>query len=207
MTSLAEQLAPRVDGIGFGVATMLDYQRTPLRSEEVRASAGMLAARKQEFWLGRSAAHRALANLGVQDGAILRSGRRPVFPGGLSGSLSHSAGVAVAIVAKNTRARGLGIDLELKPLPTRAARLVLRPDEMWCVEAGHCSCAQAFSAKEAGFKALEPLLECGTALLRQLSIEPASDGFRVRHASWPQLHAAVSVCDIAGGILAWAIVG
>jgi enterobactin synthetase component D len=192
-----------IDGTGFGVATWQDCVQTPLQPAEERATLGMLPGRRHEFWMGRSAARRALRELGACDGPILTSGRRPVFPSGVTGSLSHSAGVAVAIVAPSAAARGLGIDLELRSLPADAERLVLGPEEAAGVAAGRYSCAEAFSAKEAAFKALEPLLDCGAATLRQMRIERIEAGLKVWLVRWPHLPAVVSIRHLSRGILAW----
>ena len=203
MNSGAAALTPLVDGIAFGSASEADFEPRTLHPEEERMGEQMLPARRRDFRLGRSAGHRALAALGAQDGPILMDGRRPKFPSGWTGSLSHSAGVAVAIVAPTARARSVGIDLELRALPARAARLVLRPEELHCVAEGRCSCTEAFSAKEAAFKALSPLLGQDVEALRQLQLEPAAGGFVVRQAQRPDVQAFVSVRPLLGGVLAW----
>jgi 4'-phosphopantetheinyl transferase EntD len=197
---------PLIDGSGFGIATWQDCAQIPLYPAEERATLGMLPGRRREFWMGRSAARRALRELGAGDGPILTDGRRPVFPCGVTGSLSHSAGVAVAIVAPSARVRGLGIDLELRRLPAHAERLILGPEDAADVAAGRYSCAEAFSAKEAAFKALEPLLDCGAATLRQMRIERIAPGFEVWLVRWPHLHAVVSIRHLPRGILAWAAI-
>ena len=200
---LAFGALPLIDGTGFGVATSQDCAQIPLHPAEERVALGMLPGRRREFWMGRSAARRALSRLGRGDGPILTDGRRPVFPSGVTGSLSHSAGVAVAIVAPSARARGLGIDLELRRLPADASRLVLGPEDEAGVAAGRYSCAEAFSAKEAAFKALEPLLDCGAATLRQMRIERIESGLKIWLVRWPHLHAVVSIRHLPCGILAW----
>ena len=192
-----------IDGTEFGIATSQDCVQIPLHPAEERATLGMLPGRRREFWMGRSACRRALRELGAGDGPVLTNGRRPVFPAGVTGSLSHSAGVAVAIVAPSDQVRGLGIDLELERLPAEASRLVLAPGEAAGVAAGRYSCAEAFSAKEAAFKALEPLLDCGATTLRQMRLERIEVGFKVWLVRWPHLHAVVSIRHLSRGILAW----
>jgi enterobactin synthetase component D len=197
---------PLIDGTGFGIATREDCVQIPLHPAEERATLGMLPGRRREFWMGRSAARRALRELGAGDGPILRDGRRPIFPSGVTGSISHSAGVAVAIVASVGPVRGLGIDLELRRLPGAAGRLVLGAEDAGHVAAGRYSCAEAFSAKEAAFKALEPLLDCGAAALRQMRIERIEAGLKVWLVRWPHLPAVVSIRHLSRGILAWTAV-
>jgi enterobactin synthetase component D len=198
---------PLMDGTGFGIATREDCVQIALHPAEEQRTLGMLPGRRREFWMGRSAARRALRELGTGDGPILTDGRRPVFPSGVTGSLSHSAGIAVAIVAPSDRMRGLGIDLELRRLPAGAGRLVLAPEEAAGVAAGRYSCAEAFSAKEAAFKALEPLLHCGATTLRQMRIERVEAGFKVWLVRWPHLPAVVSIRHLSCGILAWTAIG
>lgn len=204
--AIAEALGALAGMAAVGVATLGDCAMTPLHPAEERAAADMLPRRRREFCLGRSAAHRALAALGLELGPVLMHKRRPLFPGGARGSLSHSADVAVAIVTRAMHVRALGVDLELQPPPEEAARLVLTPEETAAVRAGRYSCAEAFSAKEAAFKALEPLLDCGVTTLRQLRLERVEHGFRVWFARAPELAAVVSVRHLSPGILAWTVI-
>jgi 4'-phosphopantetheinyl transferase EntD len=198
-----QALRPLMGDVGFGTATVADYEQLPLHPDEARSTDGMLPKRRRDFWMGRSAARRALADLGGADGPVVVNQRRPIFPAGLTGSLSHSAGVAVAIVAPTARFRSLGIDLELHPLPARAAALVLSPEDLHWVTEGRCSCTDAFSAKEAAYKALDPLLDGGAPPLRQILLDLVEGGFKVRLAKWPQLQAFVSIRHLTTGTLAW----
>jgi phosphopantetheinyl transferase (holo-ACP synthase) len=97
----------------------------------------------------------------------------------------------------------LGIDLELRPLPASAAALVLGAGEIHWLGEGMCTCAEAFSAKEAAFKALDPLLDGGAPPLRQIQLVPTIGGFEVRLSAHPQVHWFVSIHHLAGAILAW----
>jgi enterobactin synthetase component D len=196
-------LRPRLPGIGFGIATAADYQQLPLYPEEAQHAQNMWARRRCDFWMGRSAARRALADLGVAAEAVRADKRWPTFPPGTVGSVSHSGEIAVSIVGSAERFRSLGIDLELHPLPATAASLVLGPREIHWVSEGVCTCAEAFSAKEAAFKALDPLLEGGAPPLRQIELVPALGGFEVRLPAHPQLHGFVSIQPLRGGLLAW----
>jgi len=198
-----QALKPILGSVGFGAATIADYEQLPLHPQEAQFTQDMLPGRLRDFWMGRSAARRALAHLGVADGPVVVKQRRPIFPAGLTGSLSHSAGVAVAIVAPLTRFRSLGIDLELDPLPAKAASLVMGTAELRWIAEGKLSCAEAFSAKEAAFKALAPLLEGDAPPLRKLLIAPVPGGFEVRLPQRPQVQAFVSIHRLPAGLLAW----
>jgi 4'-phosphopantetheinyl transferase EntD len=121
-----------------------------------------VATRRQEFVLGRAAAHDALGAIGLDDGPILSGPHRePIWPRGVVGSISHSAGIAVALVAPSTRSEGIGIDIErLRHAPELEGQ-VPRPEE-WTWLRGTTERDRAtavfalFSAKEAVFKAFFP---------------------------------------------------
>lgn len=154
-------------GLGLGMATVREPGPRPAGPAEAAAAASMPARRRLEFLAGRRAARRALRAVGLDCGEILRSGRLPVFPPGRAASISHSAGIAVAVARAAGPGLPLGCDLELRPLPRAAARLVLREDEEELLddrdEPFHAgsrptgagwTVTELFSAKEAAWKAL-----------------------------------------------------
>ncbi|GAB2324856.1 hypothetical protein STREPTOSP366_00730 [Streptomyces variabilis] len=126
--------------------------------------------------------------MGLDCGEIPRSGRLPVFPPGRTASISHSTGIAVAVAGAPGRDLPLGCDLELRPLPREAARLVLREDEESLLadaelppgaDAGW-SVTELFSAKESAWKALTVMTGEGREgpadSLRGLRVSPREDG-------------------------------
>ncbi|AIG02347.1 putative phosphopantetheinyl transferase [Pseudomonas fluorescens] len=127
-----------------------------------------VAKRQAEFLAGRLCARSALKQLaGLDFIPAIGEDRAPVWPGHISGSITHSTGHAAAIVGHKAQWRGLGMDLEnLLPLE-RAERLageILTPDEMQRMGAGSREqIAQwvtlTFSAKESLFKALYPIVQ------------------------------------------------
>ncbi|MFE0794926.1 enterobactin synthetase [Streptomyces mutabilis] len=154
-------------GLGLGIATVREPGPRPAGPAEAAAAASMPARRRLEFLAGRRAARRALRAVGLDCGEIPRSGRLPVFPPGRTASISHSAGIAVAVARAAGPDLPLGCDLELRPLPRAAARLVLREDEEELLDdrdepfrAGSrptgagWTVTELFSAKEAAWKAL-----------------------------------------------------
>lgn len=180
-------VAVSVVGIGAGPPALLP--------EEMAAVAGAVPARVAEFAAGRLAARRAMAALGHPPGPIpAGADRAPLWPVGLSGSISHAAGVAVAAV----RVGGpLGLDLEedaalepdLWPLICDPGELAALPE----TDRGRAA-RLVFSAKEAIYKAQYPLtgrligfeavavtLEDGgfVARLRQ-EVGPLPQGYRMR---------------------------
>ncbi|AOE84341.1 4'-phosphopantetheinyl transferase [Pseudomonas sp. TCU-HL1] len=127
-----------------------------------------VAKRQTEFLAGRLCARTALLALtGRPDVPALGEDRAPVWPEGITGSISHNHGLATALVASRTQWRGLGLDLE-EPLATdRALRLaeeILTPAELNRLD-GLAPEQQAeritltFSLKESLFKALYPLAQ------------------------------------------------
>ncbi len=136
--------------------------------------AGARPARRAEVYAGRDAARAALASLGVAAGAIgRRPDRSPDWPAGVIGSLTHTRGLAAAMVACSTRRHphprpvpssdpsrpGLGIDAEVdRPLPPGVAERVMQPPERAALGAeAEVDGVVVFSAKESVFKALNPL--------------------------------------------------
>ncbi|GGL80149.1 hypothetical protein GCM10010129_24720 [Streptomyces fumigatiscleroticus] len=188
-------------GLGLGIALASDPQAAPAGPAEEAAAAAMPPHRRREFLAGRLAARRALRAVGLDCGEIPRAGRLPLFPPGRAASISHSAGVAVAVARapdRDTHAP-LGCDLELRPLPAGTARLVLREDEeellsdAWPV-------TSLFSAKEAAWKALHRSHEVVAGSLRDLRAEPYGDGLRIATRSAPELAVHVRVAPVGPGV-------
>ncbi|KES06223.1 hypothetical protein BU52_15940 [Streptomyces toyocaensis] len=141
----------------------LDESRVPvsLHPEERRLADALRPARRPDFVAGRAAAALALRALGV-GGPVLRNGRRPVFPAGVRGSISHCVGhVGVSFVSVHPRVIATGTDLERTDrLGRDAARLVCTPHEHeWVRQARRpeSRLSVVFSAKEAVYKALSAL--------------------------------------------------
>ncbi|WP_245727107.1 enterobactin synthetase [Streptomyces longwoodensis] len=184
-----ERLRPRLAaaGIGLGLAHVGEPGLAPAGPAEASAAATMPPRRRREFLAGREAARRALRAVGVDCGEIPREGRLPVFAPGRAASLSHSAGIAVAVARAPGGHAPLGCDLELRPLPCDAARLVLGPDEEpllgTAAGAGTWSLTGLFSAKETAWKALHLAQgRAGTAsmrTLRDLRAEPCGDALHI----------------------------
>ncbi|MFM9368539.1 4'-phosphopantetheinyl transferase [Streptomyces sp. Da 82-17] len=117
--------------------------------------------RRREFAAARRCAHRALAALGLPAAPLLPGpDGAPVWPPGVTGSITHCDGYRAAAVARTDAVARLGIDAEPNaPLPrsvrhgitspTERAHLrrldAVRPDVHWD--------RLLFSAKEAFYKA------------------------------------------------------
>ena len=131
---------------------------------EDRAIRNAAPLRRDEFAAGRAAARGALATLAIAPVPIPRAAdRRPLWPNGIIGSISHTDGIAAAIVGHNQPTAGVGLDIEgdaplkkelLKYILTRseAAARKARP-----LVANSSRCKATFAAKEALFKAIYPI--------------------------------------------------
>jgi len=136
--------------------------------------------RRAEFAAGRSCARAALATLGVPAGPILPGpAGQPLWPAGVTGSITHCAGYQACAVARTTDVAAIGIDAEPDaPLPAGLIeRIATAPERAWISRhvatsapapppsaappppAPHAVCWDRllFSAKEAACKLWYPL--------------------------------------------------
>lgn len=142
-------------------------------------------ARRHAYRLGRAAAHAALRDLGRDGGPILRGpGRAPCWPAGVAGSISHAAGIGVALAAHREYTDGVGIDVEARRHAPELADQVPRPEERAWLDridpAGRADAELAlFSAKESIFKAFYPRV--GTLFgFEAASLQPSGQGYSAR---------------------------
>ncbi len=161
LRDLAQAMQP--DGVALAVA---DTQRSaaPIWPEEAPAMARAIPRRRREFAAGRQAARMAMATLGKAARAIPGGAdRAPVWPTGITGSISHDATSSIAIVARSSQYRALGIDVEPNaPLPDDLINEICVPSERtWLANLPaarrHLMARRIFCAKEAVFKAQFPL--------------------------------------------------
>jgi 4'-phosphopantetheinyl transferase EntD len=127
---------------------------TGLMPEEAAAITRAIPARQMEFAAGRRAARAAMITLDLPPVPVPPGpDRAPLWPAGLTGTISHGAGECFAIVARRSDLAGLGLDLEpASPLPEDLIDAVCTAQE----HARHKSPLAArliFCAKEATYKA------------------------------------------------------
>jgi 4'-phosphopantetheinyl transferase EntD len=145
--------------------TAADADPSWLDAAERAAVAKAVEQRQREFTAGRLLAKRLLGELGFPTRSLPADAhRRPVWPEGTLGSISHADGTVSAFVARSDALLAAGLDLErdetlereLWPeiaTPTELARILAEPDD----DARGRLALRYFSAKESVYKAQHPL--------------------------------------------------
>ncbi len=125
--------------------------------------------RKAEHLAGRIAAVHALREYGSKTVPGIGEQRRPLWPQGLFGSISHCENTALAVVSRHP----VGLDIEAIFSPQVAAELassiVTDEEKAWIAESGlpfEQALTLAFSAKESAFKATPALQQANTGFLQ-----------------------------------------
>jgi len=137
---------------------------TALMPAEAACVARAVPKRIGEFAAGRACARAALASLNIVDFALCAGpDREPLWPQGITGSITHCAGYCGVVVARASCAAALGVDAERRDAVQRRLwdRIASAPERAWLEElpasaAAHMA-ALIFSAKEAFFKCQFPL--------------------------------------------------
>ncbi|MFN5996346.1 MAG: 4'-phosphopantetheinyl transferase [Paracoccaceae bacterium] len=144
-------------GVAVAACDLTSADPGALWPDERDAVAGAVPHRLAEFAAGRQAARQALAALGHPESALpMGPDRAPLWPDGISGSIAHAAGMAVAVVRSGPP---LGVDLEEDaPLSPDLWPVILTPEEQRDLPPGETGrqVRQVFAAKEAIFKAQDP---------------------------------------------------
>ncbi|WP_230801723.1 4'-phosphopantetheinyl transferase family protein [Seohaeicola saemankumensis] len=164
MSIALEQSISGLFGAGVAVAVLpVTGAHPPLLPIEEVAMRRAVPSRRAEFTAGRAAARLALQRLGLPPAAIPSApDRSPVWPAGVTGSISHAAGLCVAVLLRDPAAT-LGLDIEeATPLDEDLWPLVLTPSELLSLDThppaqrGRIA-KRIFSIKEAAYKAQFPL--------------------------------------------------
>jgi 4'-phosphopantetheinyl transferase EntD len=152
---------------------------------------GSVPKRAAEFAAGRLCARRALAEFGIHDFAVrVGDNREPLWPPHLVGSITHTAGLCAAVVAREGALAAVGLDSEVVGqvpeeiwptvcLPEELAWLAALPDTVRAV-----GVTLLFAAKEAFYKCQYPLvrewLDFHDVMVEPLSWGAARGELRVR---------------------------
>lgn len=119
--------------------------------------------RQNDFLLGRKAASFALKSLNpkIENYVGMGSKGLPIWPDGITGSISHCEGLAIAAVASKKHMRSIGIDIELRssePMLSDIAHMILSPIER-DETLDPTSLLMKFSAKESVYKCIFPIIK------------------------------------------------
>ena len=129
-----------------------------LSSEEFSLTGGWAPHRLREFATGRQCARDALRVLEIVPGSLLPdTDGLPRWPVRAVGSISHSRGVAMAVVGAEAAVSLLGLDLEkTNRLSEAAIRKVVHPLEASWMAGNQVNASILFSLKEAFYKSQFP---------------------------------------------------
>lgn len=174
--------------VAVAVAAPDDWTGDLLAAEQACLSEQAVQTRRRDFTAGRVCARRAMAELGLPAVAVPSAANRaPVWPAGVVGAITHTAGYCAAAAAHATDVRSVGMDAEQhREINEGVRRLVLLPEE-------EESCARLpsdirwpivlFSAKETVYKVWHPVV--GTWLDfhdAHLDVDPDAGTFSARIA-------------------------
>ena len=158
--SLSELLANQ--SCHFRYATTSLHQLNNLTPEQLpEVNFGLSKKRNHEFLLGRLAIKDALGSLGNVPAWIERDPltKAPNWPKGIAGSLSHSSGLALAVVSDSPPILGLGVDIEKanRTIDPKIERHICTQDESEDLHSLHSEnfairLLLTFSAKESLYK-------------------------------------------------------
>lgn len=115
--------------------------------------------RKQDFLAGRLCAKRALSKLGIEvDVIAMDSNRAPLWPLGITGSITHTQTWALAAVSKSLQALGLDAEVLMsKERYEKLEKMIVNTDEKKLIHSNLTLFPTlVFSAKESLYKALYP---------------------------------------------------
>ena len=132
-------------------------QPAPLPAEAAGLSERSVDKRRREFAAGRAMARQAMVDLGFPaQPVVIGEKRAPVWPHGLTGSITHTQSCAMAGVARASEFGGIGLDVEEDtPLKPELWDAICSADEQSWMR-GQADPGQMgkliFSAKEAAYK-------------------------------------------------------
>jgi 4'-phosphopantetheinyl transferase EntD len=145
------------NGVAVAAERIASTSAAALWSDERPAIVGAVPARLEEFVAGRTAARRVLQSLGLAPQALpMAPDRAAIWPEGISGSIAHAAGCAIAVAR---RGAPLGVDIEDSAgIAPDLWSIICRPEELQRLppETRGTGVKRIFCAKEAVFKAQAP---------------------------------------------------
>jgi 4'-phosphopantetheinyl transferase EntD len=143
---------------------------------------GSVPKRAAEFAAGRLCARRALGEFGIHDFAVrVGDNREPLWPPRMIGSITHTTGLCVAVVAEQGDLAAVGLDSEVVgEVPEEIWPTVCIPDELaWLASLPGAmrtvGVTLLFAAKEAFYKCQYPLVREWLDF-HDVTVEPLSWG-------------------------------
>lgn len=155
MSGLLLPLLP--DGV-FGAEVFDTGQDVPLAPEDEALAQGASQTRRRDVALGRACARAALGQMGVT-GTVGRAPHgAPLWPPGVTGSITHTRGYAAAVVARDGRALGIDAEEAGRVEEKLWPRLFTDDERAWLAGQGDIAVMATvlFAAKEAAFKTTNP---------------------------------------------------
>lgn len=139
---------------------------TRLWPEEAALLGDVVPGRRWDWVMGRRCAYEAMQGLGREPLPVLKGdSREPLWPAGLVGAITHTAGYAAAAVALASDVRSVGIDAEPdEPLPRGVLdRVSLASERTWIADGLPVGVGNRdrllFTIKEAVYKTWFPLAQ------------------------------------------------
>ncbi len=163
----------------------------PVAQRERDLVANAVRERQADFITGRWCAHRALEAIGrAQDVIEVNRFGGPVWPPGVVGSISHDAGLCVAVAGASQGVAGIGVDLfsvSRASLMPALAPLILSATEYRLLEREPerpLYVQTLFCIKEAVIKAISPTVQAFIDP-RDIDVRLSQDGFEAQATSLP----------------------
>jgi len=154
-----------------------------LQPDEKPLTAGFMKERLQTFAAGRFCARHAMQLMGLPDAPILvGKDRAPVWPKGVAGSISHTQGLAGAMVSSLSHYPSIGLDIERRGVVHRNLWHLLfdelEQQQILRAEIPDDQATLYFSLKEAYYKMQYPLT--GMFLdFKDVRVEDGPNGMRI----------------------------
>jgi len=177
ITRLVPRAAAAIEIVG-------SYTAGALLPEEEIALGDVSDGRRQEFTLGRLCAQQAMQKLGLRPFPILPGlNREPLWPSGISGSITHCDGYTAAVVSRKTDICSIGIDAErIQDFGDAVLdRVALETERTWIKHADRQVPWRVvlFSAKESVFKAWFQIFRTGLGFEHaRIDFHPTRYAFR-----------------------------
>ena len=158
--------SPFHKNIGFSCQSNSTYDETKIFEQEWQLlSPKAVNKRKYQFFLGRLAAHKAMEQLNIKPSPVLKGNdNEPVWPPGLTGSITHTKNTAIAAVAKKKdNISGVGVDIEKITRKISWGiidKICLPSEKVWVEQISQKSNIRLFmifSAKETVYKTFFPI--------------------------------------------------